>query len=169
MRNNNLKKKYRYAEKLCMIYNLLPNLKSFRLFVLKKLLYLKSNRVCIKPPFFCSIGKNISIGSDFFCNRNCIFLDDARITIGNHVMIGPNVGLYTVNHPLQAHKRRNGEMICKEIVIQDDVWIAANCIILPGVTIGRGSVIAAGVVVDKNIPEYSLVKRNYSTTFSEIR
>ena len=84
-------------------------------------------------------------------------------------MIGPNVGLYTVNHPLQAHKRRNGEMICKEIVIQDDVWIAANCIILPGDTIGRGSVIAAGVVVDKNIPEYSLVKRNYSTTFSEIR
>lgn len=169
MKNDNtLKKIYKKADKRCFIYNICPNSKTLRRRILEKLLDLRGEHICIKPPFYCSIGKNITIGHDFFCNRNCIFLDDGKITIGDNVMIGPNVGIYTVNHPMDYMKRNRGEFITKDIVIEDNVWIAANCVILPGVKIGRGSVIGAGVVVDKNIPENSLVKRNDSIIICEI-
>lgn len=102
--------------------------------------------------FQCDYGKNISVGDYFFANYNCIILDSAKVIIGDEVLFGPNVGLYTVGHPLEAKHREKGDEIASPITIGDHVWICANVIVMPGVTIGDRSVIAAGSVVTKDIP-----------------
>ena len=86
---------------------------------------------CIHSPFHCDFGSQISIGEDFTGNFNLTILDEAPVTIGNHVFIGPNVGIYTIG---------------------DNVWIGGNCVVMQGVTIGDGTVIGAGSVVTRDIP-----------------
>ncbi|MCE9665312.1 sugar O-acetyltransferase [Halomonas sp. M5N1S17] len=107
----------------------------------------------IEPPFYCDYGGNISLGERVFFNFNCVILDVAVVTIGNHVMFGPNVQVYTATHPLDAEQRRSGLEAAKPITIGDDVWIGGGAILCPGVTIGARSVIGAGSVVTKDIPE----------------
>ena len=114
----------------------------------------------IEPPFYCDYGYNIEIGESFYANHNCIFLDCAKITIGNYVMLGPNVNLYTATHPLDAKLRRKSLEQAYPITIEDDVWIGGNVTILPGVTIGKNSVIGAGSVVTKSIPANCLAYGN---------
>lgn len=106
----------------------------------------------IEPPFFCDYGYNIHAGNKVFFNFNCVVLDVAPVHIGNNVFFGPAVQIYTVNHPLEAIKRRTLLEQALPIVIGDDVWLGGGAIVLPGVTIGAGSVIAAGSVVSKDIP-----------------
>ncbi|KAG1709247.1 hypothetical protein DVH05_019891 [Phytophthora capsici] len=85
-------------------------------------------------------------------NFDCVFLDGCPITIGDRVMLAPNVQLYTASHPLDPEERSSGLEIGKPITIEDDVWIGGNTTVVPGVTIGRGAVIGAGSVVTKNVP-----------------
>ena len=110
----------------------------------------------ITPPFQCEFGKPISIGKNTFLNMNVIMLDNAPITIGDHVLIGPNVQFYTASHSLDFESRRRWETFSKPIVVEDDVWIGGNSVILQGVTIGARAVIAANSVVNKNVPPDSL-------------
>ena len=125
--------------------------------LIKELLGSCGDAVNILPSFQCDYGKNIHIGNDFIMNFNGVILDIAPVYIGNHVMIGPNTMICTVNHPLDYQGRQNHLGIAKEIHIGDDVWIGGNCTILPGVTIGNRVVVAAGTVITKNIPDDSLV------------
>ncbi|EEX94720.1 hexapeptide repeat-containing acetyltransferase [Vibrio orientalis CIP 102891 = ATCC 33934] len=106
----------------------------------------------IQPPFHCEFGKTISIGSDTFINMNVVMLDGAAITIGNNVLIGPSVQLYTASHSLDHLSRRKWETYCLPITIEDDVWIGGNSVINQGVTIGARSVIAANSVVNSDVP-----------------
>lgn len=106
----------------------------------------------IRPPFHCEFGKTISIGSDTFINMNVVMLDGAPITIGNNVLIGPSVQLYTASHSLDHLSRRKWETYCLPITIEDDVWIGGNSVINQGVTIGARSVIAANSVVNSDVP-----------------
>jgi len=106
----------------------------------------------IRPPFHCEFGKTISIGSDTFINMNVVMLDGAPITIGNNVLIGPSVQLYTPSHSLDHLSRRKWETYCLPITIEDDVWIGGNSVINQGVTIGARSVIAANSVVNSDVP-----------------
>ena len=110
----------------------------------------------IEPPFRCDYGTQISIGDHFFANYDCIFLDVAPITIGNQVMFGPRVCLYTAGHPLDAATRNTGLEFGKPIAIGDDVWLGGNVVVLPGVTIGAGTVVAAGSVVRRDLPPHVL-------------
>ena len=87
-------------------------------------------------------------------------LDEGKVTIGNHVFIGPNVSLYTACHPTDPIERRKGTEWTKPITIGNDVWIGGNVTILPGVTIGNGSTIGAGSVVIRDIPEGSIAVGN---------
>ena len=87
-------------------------------------------------------------------------LDGGHVTIGDHVLIGPSVSLYSVGHPLDLEERAAGWEFGIPIIIEDHVWIGGGCTILPGVTIGRGSVIGAGSVVTKSIPPMSLAVGN---------
>ena len=110
----------------------------------------------IEPPFRCDYGTQISIGDHFFANYDCIFLDVAPITIGNQVMFGPRVCLYTAGHPLDAATRNTGLEFGKPIAIGDDVWLGGNVVVLPGVTIGAGT----GSVVRRDLPPHVLAAGN---------
>lgn len=122
--------------------------------ILNNLLNIRNSEsyLCIEPPFHCDYGYNINIGNNFFANFNTVILDSGPITIGDDVMLGPNVSIFSVNHPLNPSERCHGLEISKEIKIGNKCWIGGNVTILPGVTIGEGTTIGAGSVVVKDIP-----------------
>ncbi len=107
----------------------------------------------IFPPFFCDYGRHIFIGNNFFANYNCTILDCARVEIGDNVMFGPNVQVYTAYHPLQAAERIKGPELAAPVTIGNNVWVGGGAIICQGVTIGDNTTIGAGAVVVKNVPE----------------
>jgi maltose O-acetyltransferase len=107
----------------------------------------------IEPPFYCDYGSNITLGNKVYFNFNCVVLDVAPIIIGTNVLFGPAVQIYTATHPLSAAERRQGLELGCSIKIDDDVWVGGGAIICPGVHVGARSVIGAGSVVTKNIPE----------------
>ncbi|KAK1933799.1 Maltose O-acetyltransferase [Phytophthora citrophthora] len=120
--------------------------------VMKQLLGSIGENCLIEMPFRCDYGYNIRIGDNVQMNFDCVFLDGCPITIGDRVMLAPNVQLYTASHPLDPEERSSGLEIGKPITIEDDVWIGGNATVVPGVTIGRGAVIGAGSVVTKDVP-----------------
>jgi maltose O-acetyltransferase len=131
---------------------------------LRSLLGSLGTAVWIEAPLFCDYGINIHIGNNCFVNYNCVFLDNNRITIGNNVLIGPAVQLYTASHPLLPEDRilqddpRNPLQTryltrALPITIGDSAWIGGGTIIMPGITIGAGTTIGAGSVVTRDVPD----------------
>lgn len=108
--------------------------------------------VYITPPFFCDYGRNIELGRHVYFNFNCVVLDVTRVAIGDNVLFGPAVQVYTASHPVPAEERRRGLEFGRPIIIGNDVWLGGGAIVSPGVTIGDRSVIGAGSVVVKDIP-----------------
>ena len=141
------------AEDLCFAFNQTrPKESERKEEILKQLLPHKGEHVTILAPFYTDYGYNCRIGEETFLNHNAYLMDGAPITIGKHCFIGPNCGMYTPNHPLVAEERNQGLEQARPITIGDNVWIGADVTILPGVTIGEGSVIGAKSVVTKDIP-----------------
>lgn len=146
------------AAKLCQEFNALPATDPVaQTTKIKEILGSYGAHISVQANFNCDYGKNIHVGHDFLSNYNLTILDIAPVNIGDHVMIGPNVGIYTVNHPLTAKGRRQYLAKATPINIGNDVWIGGNVTILPGVTIGNNTVIAAGAVVTKDVPDNTLV------------
>jgi len=108
--------------------------------------------VWMQPPFFCDYGSNIELGERVFFNFNCVVLDVCRITIGDFTLFGPGVQILTPMHPLNAELRRKQEF-GKPISIGADVWVGGGALILPGVRIGSRTVIGAGSVVTRDVPD----------------
>ena len=108
------------------------------------------------PPFTADWGPNITVGETVFVNQYCMFLGHGAITIGDRVMVGPRVTILTAGHPVEPERRR-GAITSAPVTIGDDVWIGAAATIVPGVTIGRHSVVAAGAVVTRDVPPRTLV------------
>jgi maltose O-acetyltransferase len=108
--------------------------------------------VWMQPPFFCDYGSNIQLGERVFFNFNCVVLDVCKVTIGAYTLFGPAVQIYTAMHPMNAELRRKQEF-GKPVVIGSDAWVGGGAIICPGVTIGSKTVIGAGSVVTRNIPD----------------
>jgi acetyltransferase-like isoleucine patch superfamily enzyme len=106
-------------------------------------------------PFYTNFGKHIKIGKNVFINHACSFLDLGGISIEDDVLIGPRVNLITENHPVDPTKRKFLDL--KSILIKRNAWIGAGATILPGVTVGENSIVAAGAVVNKNVPRNSIV------------
>ena len=106
----------------------------------------------VEQPVQIDYGAHIHIGDNFYANFDCIFMDVAEIKIGNDVMMGPRVNLLTASHPVGAKARRSGLEYALPITIEDDVWIGGNTTVLPGVRIGKASIIGAGSVVTGDIP-----------------
>lgn len=123
--------------------------------------------VWLQPPFFCDYGANILLGRNCFFNFNCIVLDVCRVEIGDHTLFGPAVQIYTATHPLDADSRRTQEF-GKPIVIGSDVWVGGGAIVCPGVTIGSRSVIGAGSVVTRDVPEGVFAAGNPCRVIREI-
>ena len=122
----------------------------------------------IWPPFYCSYGKNTYLGDHVFLSYMCTILDNNEVRIGNHVMIGPTVQIYTAAHDLQVVARNQGWEVAKPIVIEENVWIGGGAILLPGVKIGRNAVVGAGAVVSRNVPADTVVAGNPATVIREI-
>lgn len=129
-----------------------PSKRDQRHAMLRQLFGALGDNPWIESPFTCDYGYNIYIGNNFYANSNCTILDCAKVTIGNNVLLGPNVSLYTPNHPVNAEERNAGYERALPITIGDDVWIGGSVTIIPGVTIGANTIIGAGSVVTKNIP-----------------
>jgi maltose O-acetyltransferase len=108
--------------------------------------------VWMQPPFFCDYGTNIHLGRKCYFNYNCVVLDVCEVTVGDHVLFGPNVQIYTATHPMDATLRHSQEY-GKPVSIGSDVWVGGGAIICPGVTIGSRSVIGAGSVITRDIPD----------------
>jgi maltose O-acetyltransferase len=108
--------------------------------------------VRLQPPFFCDYGCNIELGEQVFFNFNCVVLDVCPVRIGSFTLFGPAVQIYTAMHPLDALQRR-GKEYGRPVEIGDDVWVGGGAIVLPGVRIGSRTVIGAGSVVTRDVPE----------------
>ena len=106
----------------------------------------------IQPPFFCDYGSNIRLGAHVFFNFSCVVLDVCEVTVGDFTLFGPAVQIYTATHPMNARLRRSREL-GKPVEIGADVWVGGGAIILPGVKIGSRTVIGAGSVVTRDVPE----------------
>lgn len=148
--------------------------------LLGRLLGSHGSGLWIAAPFFCDYGENIHIGSNTEINMNCVFLDCNTITIGSNVLIGPNVQIYAVTHPVDPEQRMplasvsmpqheravssNGIAYCPcisaPVSIGDNSWIGGSSVILPGVSIGSNTTIGAGSVVTKSIPDNCLAVGN---------
>lgn len=145
-----------------------PNEEAKGLDILKSLLGQYQDSFHIEAPFRCDYGYNIEIGHHFYSNYNLVILDCAKVKIGNHVFVGPNVGIYTAGHPLH-HELRNQEYEhAHPISIGDNVWIGANVIINGEVRIGDNCVIGSGSVITRDIPANSLAFGNPCKVIREI-
>jgi len=122
----------------------------------------------INRPFRCDYGCNITIGENFFANFNLTILDEAPVTFGDNVFIGPNVSIYTACHPIDPRERNTGVEWAEAVNIGDNVWIGGSVTILPGVTVGDNAVIGAGSVVTKDVPPYTVVAGNPAKVIKNI-
>ena len=116
--------------------------------------------VWINAPFHCDYGYNIEVGDNFFANYGLTILDVAKVVIGDNVQAAPNVSIYTAGHPVHPDSRNSGYEYGIPVTIGDNVWIGGNVVILPGVTIGSNSIIGAGSVVTKDVPEWVIAAGN---------
>ena len=125
-------------------------------------------RVWIEPDFKCEFGSNIHIGDDVYINFGCVILDCAKVTIGEHTLLGPNVGLYAANHSTDAEERINGGCYGKPISIGKKCWLGGDVKVVPGVSIGDGAVIGTGSIVTKDIPSGVIAVGNPCRVLREI-
>lgn len=128
----------------------------------------KSDGAFINPPFYCDYGTHIEVGKNFFANYNCTILDVAKVTIGDNCQLAPNVAIYTAGHPVHPDTRNSGYEYGISVTIGDNVWIGGNSIICPGVRIGSNTVIGAGSVVTKDIPDWVIAAGNPCRVIREI-
>lgn len=142
------------AKDLCQKYNSLSqDSNAEKKNILKKLFGKTGTAIIIEQNFFCDYGFNIECGENFYINHNCVILDCAKVTFGNNVFIGPNCGFYTAIHPIKAQERLTFIESAKPITVGDNVWFGGNVVVLPGIKIGNNTVIGAGSVVTKDIPD----------------
>ncbi len=146
------------CKKLCFEYNCLsPEKADVRAELIKKIVGKTKEHFLIEQPFMCDYGYNIELGENFYSNHNLIILDCAKVTFGDNVFIAPNCSFYTAGHPLDYETRNKGLEYAYPIKVGNNVWIGGNVTILPGVTIGNNAVIAAGSLVNKDVPDNCIV------------
>ena len=147
-------------DKIWKYNNMRPSMLKERNKLLRGLLGRSDEDSFINQPFFCDYGCNTRVGAHFYAGYDCAFLDCGKITIGDHVMLGPKVALYAVNHPMDPTVRDTGLEYGVPITIGSHVWIGGSTTVCPGVTIGDNVVIGAGSVVVHDIPDNCLAVGN---------
>ena len=135
--------------------------------ILLELFAAGGDTVWMQPPFYCDYGSNIYLGQQVFFNYNCVVLDVCEVRIGDFTLFAPGVQILTPMHPLDAELRRQQEY-GKPVEIGADVWVGGGALILPGVRIGSRSVIGAGSVVTRDVPEGVLAAGNPCRVIREI-
>ena len=149
------------AEDLCFeLNNTRPSEAEKRTEILKELLPQMEENSVVLSPLYADYGVYTKIGHDTFINHNAYLMDGGGITIGSHCFIGPNCGMYTAIHATLAEERNQGLEKALPIVIGDNCWLGGDVTILPGVTIGNNTIIGAGSVVTKDIPDHVVAVGN---------
>lgn len=159
-----------------LIMSLLFSLPRFRLFIFFKISLLKlmgakmGKNVIIYPGVWIAPGYNLEVGNKVDISKDVIIITKGGVKIGNRVLIGYRTQIHSGNHfiPKKPEKIFESGEVLKPVVIEDDVWIGGNCMILPGVTIGRGTVIAGGSVVTKDVPAYCIYGGNPARLIKQI-
>lgn len=158
------------AQKLCWEYNQTGSFETEkRKEILQKLLGKCTDLTFIEPSFRCDYGFNIFIHGLAVINYNCVILDTSPVNLGENIFIAPGVCIACAGHSIDPSQRAKGISTSKPIVIERDVWIGANAVICGGVTIGHGSVIGAGSVVNKDIPPMSVAAGTPCRVIRKIR
>lgn len=140
-----------YARYLLYQFNSLkPWEKEKRLRILKRLV-VATGSLYVEPPFYCDYGYNIEVGDGFYANFGCTILDCNKVHIGENVLLGPNVHIYTAGHPTDPEERLAGYEYARPVTIGNNVWIGGSTVICPGVKIGDNVTVGAGSVVTKDI------------------
>lgn len=155
------------AHRLCRDYTLTTDEDTVeRQMIIDHLFPHHGKRTYFQGPLYVDYGRFTTIGNNFYANANLTILDTCPVTIGDNVMLGPNVSIVTPVHPLRyqqrnAHRMADGAFsdyeFAKPITIGNNCWLAANVTVCPGVTIGDGCVVGAGAVVTHDMPANSLV------------
>src|SRR5690606_20093598 len=135
--------------------------------ILRELFGAGGDSVWMQPPFFCDYGSNIELGERVFFNFNCVVLDVCPVRIGSYTMFGPAAQVLTPMPPFGAELGRRAEL-GKPVAVGSDVWVGAAALILPGVRIGSRSVIGAGSVVTRDVPEGVFAAGNPCCVIREI-
>ena len=107
------------------------------------------------PPFYTAFGKMTRVGKEVFINFGCTFLDQGGITLEDGVFVGPGAKILTEHHPEEPSLRHT--LLVKPVIVRRNAWIGAGAMILPGVTVGENSIVAAGAVVTKDVPDNTVV------------
>ncbi len=167
--NPDLIKERAACKDMCFAYNSLrPSDEEGKRKIAERLFGRIGRAFSVLAPFYCDYGYNIFCGDDFFANHNCVMLDGAKITFGEHVYIAPNCCFATAGHPLDAGQRAAGLEFAREIRVGNNVWFGAGVTVLPGVTIGDNTVIGAGSIVNKDIPANVVAAGNPCRVLREI-
>ena len=154
MKEDIVKEQGRYQDKLWEFNKLKPSDVEGKVKFMKEIFAECGDNCYIELPLWSNWGgHHVHLGNNVYINSNCTLVDDGHIYIGDNVLIGPNVTLATANHPLDAEQRRKALQYNKDIIIEENVWLGANVVVVPGVRIGKNSVIGAGSVVTKDVPE----------------
>lgn len=157
------------ARQFCFDFNLVPPKEKIRKqAMLKAFLGKVGQKFNINGPFYCDYGYNIFLGENFYANFDLTILDAARVIFGDNVLIGPNCGFYTSEHPLDPISRQSGIETARPIFIGNNVWIGGGVKVVAGVNIGDGCVIGAGSVVAKSIPDYCIAVGSPARVIKEI-
>lgn len=109
-------------------------------------------------PFTTDFGKNIIVGKKVFINSGCRFQDQGKIDIGDNSLVGHNVVIATINHDFKPASR--GTLHLQPVKLASNTWIGSNSTILPGVTVGKNAIVAAGSIVTKSVPANTVVAGN---------
>ncbi|KAI9295216.1 maltose O-acetyltransferase [Neoconidiobolus thromboides FSU 785] len=140
-------------EKIFNLNNLSPSKEKEKKEIIKSLFgKVDTERAHVCTPFYCDFGYNIITHGQLLLNFGVTILDSATVEFGDGVLVGPNVHIYTATHPIEADLRKEF-IYTKPVKIGNNVWIGGGAIVLPGVTIGDRSTVAAGAVVTKDVPK----------------
>lgn len=157
------------AKKLFRAYNQTDDTQTeLRRRLLEKLFCAVGKDVWIEPDFRCEFGRNITIEDQVYINFGCVILDCAPVVIGAHTLIGPNLGIYPVNHAIDAQERIRGGCRAEPVRIGRNVWLGGDVKILAGVNIGDNAIIGTGSIVTKDIPANVIAVGNPCRVLREI-
>ena len=157
------------AKKLFRTYNRTEDHQTtLRQQLLTSLLRSVGKNVWIEPDFRCEFGKNIIIEDNVYINFGCVILDCAEVRIGKNTLIGPNLGIYPVNHSIDAQERIHGGCQSKPVRIGKNVWLGGDVKITAGVSIGDDAIIGTGSVVTRDIPPRVIAVGNPCRVLREI-